>query len=165
MNSIERGGPGRQTGRRTGTIFLSFLYILVMVGSFAGTAALLGPADWVTSAVEKATLSRSGEDLVLKSLIAAYIMISVLVSRSLVRRMYRSDRRRVRLAIPTCATVVAALSLWGWMSPGGALANAAGGTDTDVVVESGAHSLFVPDSDSPQDPARPVDSQRSLNGD
>lgn len=142
MNAIERGGAG--TGRRTGAVLLTFLYMWLMVGLFAGTAVLLGPVQWVTSALEAAGGSQSGEDLVLKGLILAYMVMSVLASRWLVQRMYRSQRRPVRLGIPMVATVLAGLSLWGWTNPGRMLAHVAGGTETELTLESGAQFLFGP---------------------
>lgn len=153
MNSIERGGEPR-TGRRTGTVLLSFLYIWLMVGFFAGTAVLLGPVQWVASAVETAGWSESGKDLMLRGMILASVVASVLVSRWLVRRMYRTGRGPVRFGIPTVATVLAGLSLWGWMSPGPMVANAAGGTEAEVVIESGARYLVTPDLQARRETAR-----------
>lgn len=142
MNAIERGGES--TGRRTGAVLLTFLYMWLMVGFFAGTAVLLGPVKWVTSALEAANWSQSGEDLMLKGVILAYVVMSVLASRWLVQRMYRSERRPVRLGIPMMATVLAGLSLWAWMNPGRMLAHVAGGTETELTLESGAQFLFGP---------------------
>lgn len=134
----ERGA----NGRRTGTVLLSFLYVWLMVGFFSGTAVLLGPVRWVTQAVESAGWSQAGEDLLLKIVILGFVVASLLGSRWLVQRMYRTRRRPVRLAIPTVATMLAAVSMWGWMNPGRMLASVAGGTQSEVTLESGATFLF-----------------------
>jgi hypothetical protein len=110
MNSIERGGP--LAGRRTGAVLVSFLYVCSMVGFLAGTAVVLGPMRWVGSAAESTGWGEPAEDLILGGVIVGSLVVSVLISRWLVRRIYRSDSRQVRFGIPMLVTLVAALSLW-----------------------------------------------------
>lgn len=131
-----------EKGRRTGKVLLTFLYVWVMVGFFSGTAVLIGPVRWVTQAVERAGWSQGGEDLLLKLVILSFVVGSLLGSRWLVQRMYRTRHQPVRVGIPILATMLAALTMWGWTNPGRMLASVAGGTQSEVTLESGATFLF-----------------------
>ncbi|MBI4410006.1 MAG: hypothetical protein HY561_09885 [Gemmatimonadetes bacterium] len=121
----------------------TFLYLWLMVGFATGTATLLGPVKWLTSALRSAGWSQHGEDLAVNGLIVLYLAVSFVLARHLLRRMRAANRRRVRIGIPLVVTAAATLSLWGWLHPA-LLARAAGGPGGSLTFQGGAELVFGP---------------------
>lgn len=129
---------------RPRTVIWTYLYVWLMVGFFSGTAVLLGPAGWLSAALQRAGWDQRGVNLALMALIVAWVVASVFVSVWLVRRTFRARGPGRRLAIPVVVTVLAGLALVEWMNPARMLARVAGGTAARMETESGAEFIFGP---------------------
>lgn len=129
---------------RPGYVILTFLYVWLMVGLFSGTAVLLGPAGWLSSAARSAGWSDAAQGWVVKALIAAWFLATIPATLWLVRRFFRRERGARRIAMPAVVTVLAGLAAMEWMNPARTLARVAGGTSTEVRMDGGAVFLFGP---------------------
>jgi protein tyrosine phosphatase (PTP) superfamily phosphohydrolase (DUF442 family) len=125
-----------------GLVVGTFLYVWLMVGFFTGTVVLVGPVKWITAGVHAAGGSQSLENVVLRVVIAAYVVASLFATRWLVGRIWRSHSPRARLGIPAVATALAGLCLYAWTDPGRMLAGVGGTQIGDVSSISGAEFHF-----------------------
>ena len=122
--------------------FALFLYVWLMVGFATGTATLLGPARWITSALRHSAWS-SQENPVMILVILSYIFVSFLLARRLTALVRRTTSTPVRVGVPALATAVAGLALWGWMNPA-TYALAAGGMSSQLRLGTQAQFDFGP---------------------
>lgn len=129
---------------RPGVVIWTYLYVWLMVGFFSGTLVLLGPAGWLSGALQRSGWEERSRNLALMALIAAWVVATVFVSIWLVRRVFRTRRRGLRLAIPLAVTLLAGAALVEWMNPARMLAHVAGGTASRMQTESGAEFIFGP---------------------
>jgi protein tyrosine phosphatase (PTP) superfamily phosphohydrolase (DUF442 family) len=132
------------TQPRPGGVILAFLYVWLMVGLFSGTAVLLGPAGWLSAAVQKAGWSEPAQGWALKALIALWFVATVPATIWMVRRVFWGERRTVRVGIPLTMTALALLAGAAWMDPSRTLAPMAGGSVAELRTEGGATFLFGP---------------------
>ncbi|HEX8395062.1 MAG TPA: hypothetical protein VF665_22135, partial [Longimicrobium sp.] len=119
-------------------------YLWLMAALPTGTAVLLGPAGWVTNALHSRGWGQNAEDLVMKGVILAFVVGSLMIALALAAATLRAERRRVRIGIPVFVTALCALSLWGWMDPNRMMAAVAGGGQHGEALtsENGAQFLF-----------------------
>lgn len=96
---------------------LLFLYLWLMVGFFAGTLTLIGPVRWTTSLIRAWGLSQSTEDLIVKVIIALYVLLSIVISLWLVKIVKHIQKREIRIGIVLIVTLLAAGALYLWMNP------------------------------------------------
>lgn len=95
----------------------AFCYVWLMVGFFLGTAVLLGPARWMTTAMRARGFDQRTEDLAMLAVILLYLVASFALALAIVRWTGRCGMRRVRIGVPAVLTLAAGISLWGWLNP------------------------------------------------
>lgn len=129
--------------RNRWTWLATFGYVWLMVGFFTGTLVLLGPTKWITARFRGAGADQGAENLAMYGVMAAFVILSFLLSLWLTRRILGSDRRAVRFGVPATATALAALALWGWTNPA-RFVSAEEAQHGEVAFESGATFHFGP---------------------
>jgi hypothetical protein len=128
--------------RKRWLVAASFFYLWATVGFFTGTGVLVGPAGWVTSAMQRAGFGQKAQDHAMQAVILAFVLGSAFIALWLLRQALQGSRA-TRLAIPAACTVAALASLTAWMNPGKMLAAAAGGADARALsTASGARFIF-----------------------
>jgi len=129
--------------RKRWMVVAAFLYLWGVVGFFAGTAVLVGPARWVTVGLQQAGFGQKAQDHAMQAVILLFVFGSAALSLWLLRRTIHGGRR-ARLGIPAVCTALAMVSLWAWMNPGRMLAAIAGGGDVpaSLATASGARFIF-----------------------
>ena len=143
--TFESGGIDRENNpfyRKRWTVVAAFLYLWGVVGFFAGTAVLVGPARWVTVGLQQAGFGQKAQDHAMQAVILAFIFGSAGASLWLLRRTIHGGRR-ARLGIPAACTALALLSLWAWMNPGRMLAAVAGGGNVPASLSTASGARFV----------------------
>jgi hypothetical protein len=128
--------------RKRWTVVAAFLYLWAVVGFFAGTAVLVGPARWVTVGLQNGGFGQKAQDHAMQAVILAFIFGSAALSLWLLRRTVHGSRR-ARLGIPAACTGLALLSLWAWMNPGRMLAAMAGGGNVPASLSTASGSRFI----------------------
>src|ERR1044071_7387234 len=114
----------------------------MMVGFVTGTGTLVGPAGWVTEALQAAGFGQKVQDHAMQAVILVWFFASAALTLWLLRQALHGSRA-VRFGIPIVATFCALGSLGAWMNPGRMLAAAAGGTDARMVATaSGTRFIF-----------------------
>ncbi len=128
--------------RKRWLVAVGFLYLWGTVGFFTGTGVLVGPAGWVTTAMQRAGFGQKAQDHAMQAVILAFVVGSAFIALWLLRQALQGSRA-TRLAIPIACTAAALVSLTAWMNPGKMLAAAAGGADARALATaSGAHFIF-----------------------
>ncbi len=96
---------------------LTFAFLWLLVGFTTGTAVLLGPLAWITSYGRERGWAESAERVAVLPLIGTFVIGSALISFWLATVVLRSPLRHVRLGIPALCLILAAGTLWLWMTP------------------------------------------------
>jgi hypothetical protein len=102
---------------KTIAILAVFVYTWLMVGFSTGTATILFPARWLTSALREHQVPAAIENLVMTAVIIVFIVMSAFLARALVRVTLQASRTPARFGVPMFVTVLAGFSLWAWMNP------------------------------------------------
>ena len=136
----------RSRGVRVGTL----VYVWLMVAFVLGTAVLLFPVRWLTSALHVRGASQGTENALVILLVLLYVALSVVIASRLNRYVCNHPRRQTRWTVLGLASMVALLTAWSWRNPGKMLSSLAGGgdiaavkTNTGAIFEFGAY----PDED------------------
>ncbi|HET7231860.1 MAG TPA: hypothetical protein VFJ16_17745 [Longimicrobium sp.] len=128
--------------RKRWPVVAAFLYLWMMVGFVTGTGVLVGPAGWVTEAMQTWGFGQKAQDHAMQAVILSFVFGSAALALWLLRQTLHGSRA-MRLAIPAVCTVAAMASLGAWMNPGKMLAAAAGGVDERALATaSGARFIF-----------------------
>ena len=132
----------RSRGLRVGSLF----YLWFVIAFVLGTAVLLFPVRWLTSALQARGASQTLENVLVIALVLAYIVASVVIALRVNRYVCNHPRRNIRWTIVGLATMVAVLTAWSWRNPGRMLSSMAGGggmaavkTAKGAVFEFGAY--------------------------
>jgi hypothetical protein len=132
----------RSRGVRVGSLF----YLWFVIAFVLGTAVLLFPVRWLTSALQARGASQTLENVLVIGLVLAYVVASVVIALRVNRYVCNHPRPRMRWTIVGLATMVAVLTAWSWRNPGKMLSSMAGGGDmaavktaTGAVFEFGAY--------------------------
>lgn len=128
--------------RKRWPLMAAFLYLWATVGFCTGTGVLVGPARWITGALQGAGMSQGVQDHAMQATILLFVLGSAALSLWLLRVVLHGGRR-LRIGIPVAVTLAAVLSLWAWMNPGRMLAAMAGGGDAgELATAGGADFVF-----------------------
>ncbi|HEX9937209.1 MAG TPA: hypothetical protein VGB15_08800 [Longimicrobium sp.] len=128
--------------RKRWAVVAAFLYLWLMVGFVTGTGTLVGPAGWVTDAMQSAGFGQKAQDHAMQAVILLWVLASAVLTLWLLKAVLHGSRA-VRLGIPAACTLAALASLGAWMNPGKMLASAAGGTEVPMVsTASGVRFIF-----------------------
>ena len=145
IRTIEGGGIDRERNpfyRRRWMVVVGFLYLWGVVGFFAGTAVLVGPARWVTMGLQQGGFGQKAQDHAMQAVILLFVFGSAALSLWLLRRTIHGGRS-ARLGIPAACTALAMLSLWAWMNPGRMLASVAGGGEVPAALSTASGARFI----------------------
>jgi protein tyrosine phosphatase (PTP) superfamily phosphohydrolase (DUF442 family) len=145
MTRTIEGGLDREQSpfyRKRWTVVAAFLYLWGVVGFFAGTAVLVGPARWVTVGLQQAGFGQKAQDHAMQAVMLLFVFGSAALSLWLLRRTIHGGRG-ARLGIPAVCTALAMLSLWAWLNPGRMLAAAAGGGDVPASLSTASGARFI----------------------
>ncbi|HET7460612.1 MAG TPA: hypothetical protein VFJ82_05175 [Longimicrobium sp.] len=128
--------------RKRWPVVAFFLYLWMMVGFVTGTGVLVGPAGWVTEAMQRWGFGQKAQDHAMQAVILLFVFGSAALALWLLRQALHGSRA-MRVGIPAACTLVALASLGAWMNPGKMLAAAAGGADERALATaSGARFIF-----------------------
>lgn len=128
--------------RKRWPVVAFFLYLWVMVGFVTGTGVLVGPAGWVTAAMQRLGFGQKAQDHAMQAVILLFVFGSAALALWLLRQALHGSRA-VRVGIPAACTLAALASLGAWMNPGKMLAAAAGGSgERALATASGARFIF-----------------------
>ncbi|MFQ5700803.1 MAG: hypothetical protein ACE5HU_03050 [Acidobacteriota bacterium] len=94
-----------------------FLLLWPLAGFPLGMSTLFGPVMWVTAATRGAAWRQSGENLLVGSIILAYLLGSAALTWWLARAMTRSRRADVRYGIPALLLACTAGAVWLSLTP------------------------------------------------
>lgn len=123
MGTTARVRPG------TGTVLGTFFYMWVLVGFVLGTAILLGPIRVIAQKMGSAGWASGAGYRTLVIVVLIYLVLSLLLTRWIVGKMFRARHRNTRWAIAAVFTILAALTSWEWSNPGKLMAGVAGNYD------------------------------------
>ena len=116
-----------QFRRPTPAKFLAtFTLVWLVVGLFTGTLVLVLMVRWLIALLHHFGLGQSAESRVLMGVILLFVIASFLLTRALVRRLFRVSSVRVRRLALASLVIPAGLSLYAWSDPGRMLAAVAG---------------------------------------
>ena len=135
--------------RFTARSFLAtFAYAWLMIGLFTGTLVLVVFVRGIIGAVHGFGLGDTAESRVLMGVIVVFIAASFMVTRAVVRRLYRTESIRSRRIALGALIVPAALSMWAWSNPTALLARIAGSTSSTIAMRGGPEFIFGPYPDA-----------------
>jgi hypothetical protein len=115
-----------------------FGFIWLMVGFSTGTAILLGPVRWITTFFRDKGFSQSTEDLSVKIIIIAFILISALISLWLTKYISKTDKIYIKVGILLIVVTTTVTTLLLWLNPQ-VMTNS-----TDITTSSQSSSLNLP---------------------
>jgi len=126
----------------------TFAYAWLMIGLFTGTLVLVVFVRGIIGAVHGIGLGDNAENRVLMGVIVAFIAVSFMVTRAVVRRLYRTESVRTRRIALGALILPAALSMWAWSNPTALLARIAGSTASTIAMRGGPEFVFGPYPDA-----------------
>jgi hypothetical protein len=123
----------------------------LLVGLLLGTAVLVGPVRFITEGMGRAGWEQNSQDHVLIVVILLYLVLSLVVTRWIVGKMFRARNRNTRWGIAAVFTLLAAGTAWEWSNPAKLLAGIAGGGNGGTYnVAGGAEFIFGAYPDEPR---------------
>ena len=144
-DGVAAGGTDRERNpfyRRRALLVGAFLYLWAVVGFFTGTGVLIGPARWVTQALQSGGFGQKAQDHAMQAVILLFVFGSAALSLWLLRVSLHGGRK-ARLGVPAACTLAALVTLYAWMNPGHMLAAAAGGADGRGALSTASGVRFV----------------------
>jgi hypothetical protein len=140
-----RGDDAAPSRRKPAASFLAlFGYAWLMIGLFTGTLVLVVVVRGLISALQQFGLGADAENRVLVGVILAFVFASFLLTRSVVKRVYRVSSIRARRLAFSALVIPGALSMWAWSDPTRVLAGIAGGESTRLRLAGGPEFVFGP---------------------
>lgn len=130
--------------RKVGSFLATFGYAWLMIGLFTGTIVLVVFVRGIISALHGFGLGETAENRVLIGVMVAFIIGSFLLTRSVVRRMYRTQSVRARRIAMGALILPGAFSMWAWSNPTAILARVAGSESSSLRMSGGPEFVFGP---------------------
>jgi hypothetical protein len=131
--------------RRAAARFLAtFGYAWLMIGLFTGTIVLVLFVRGIVGALHRFGFGPDAENRVLIAVILAFIVGSFLLTRSVVRRVYRTPSVRARRLALGALVLPGIASMWAWSNPTALLAHFAGSSGGMLSVAGGPEFVFGP---------------------
>lgn len=131
--------------RRRPAVFLAtFGYAWLMIGLFTGTLVLVLFVRGIINALHEAGFGATIENRVLMGVMAAFVVASFLLTRAVVRRLYRTRSIRTRRIALGALIVPGLFSMWAWSNPTMLLARIAGSDSSSVIMRGGPTFIFGP---------------------
>lgn len=136
---------GTDRPRRRPAVFLAtFGYAWLMIGLFTGTIVLVVFVRGIIKALHEAGFGAAVENRVLMAVMAAFVVASFLLTRAVVRRLYRTHSLRARRIALGALVLPGLLSMWAWSNPTLLLARIAGSDSSSVSMRGGPTFIFGP---------------------
>ncbi|HVX41899.1 MAG TPA: hypothetical protein VHB25_20225 [Gemmatimonadaceae bacterium] len=133
----------RRIERPPMTRFLAtFGFAWLMVGLFTGTLVLVVAVRWILDLLHDWGLGQTAQDRTLMGVIVLFVIGSFILTRALVRHVFRMHSLRRRRAVVASLALPGALSLWAWSNPTRLLAGIAGGAGSTVRLAGGPEFIF-----------------------
>jgi hypothetical protein len=120
----------------------TFGFAWLMIGLFTGTIVLVVLVRWLVGILHQWGWGQTAENRVLIGLILAFVVASFILTRAIVRRIFRLTSSRGRRTVLGLLMVPGLLSLWAWSNPTRVLAGLAGTTVSRVGVTGGPTFIF-----------------------
>lgn len=124
-----------------GQFFATFGYAWLMIGLFTGTVVLVVAVRGILDLIQKAGWGQSVQDRVLMGVIGIFIIVSFILSRAVVRSLYRQPARTRRIALGALA-VPAVFCAYAWSNPTRFLTKFAGSASTSLSLHGGPSFIF-----------------------
>jgi hypothetical protein len=134
--------------KKPSSFLATFGYAWLMIGLFTGTIVLVVFVRGIISTLHGFGLGDTAESRVLVAVMLAFIIASFLLTRSVVKRLYRTQSVRVRRVALGALVVPGALSMWAWSNPTKLLARIAGSESSRVAMLGGPEFIFGPYPDA-----------------
>lgn len=133
--------PGRQS---PGKYLAVFGYAWLMIGLVTGTIVLVFLVRGIIGALHGLGMGQTAEDRSLIVIILAFVVLSFLLTRWFIRRVYRSPSARNRRLALGALLLPGVAAMWAWSNPTALLANFAGSTSTTLALAGGPEFVFGP---------------------
>ena len=105
----------------------TFGFAWLMVGLFTGTLVLVVLIRWLLELLQHWGWGQTAQNRALMGVILLFVIASFMLTRALVRRLFRMSSARARQGTLAALVVPGALALWAWSNPSKMLAGLAGG--------------------------------------
>ena len=105
----------------------TFGFAWVMVGLFTGTLVLVVLIRWLLELLHHWGWGQTAKNRALMGVILLFVIGSFMLTRALVRRLFRMSSARARQGTLAALVVPGALAMWAWSNPSKMLASLAGG--------------------------------------
>ena len=127
----------------------TFAFAWLMIGLFTGTIVLVVLVRWLLNLLQLWGMGQTAQNRTLMSVIVLFIIGSFMLTRYVVRRLYRIESPRRRRITVASLLIPGVLSLWAWSNPTRVLASMAGGQRSSVTLAGGPEFIFgaYPDAD------------------
>lgn len=127
-----------QMKRPTLTRFLAtFGFAWLIVGLVTGTLVLVVLIRWLLGLLHHWGWGQAAENRVLMGVILLFIIGSFMLTRVLVRRLFRMSSPRARQGVLAGLVIPGALAIWAWSNPSKLLSSLAGGGDVSTLAMAG----------------------------
>lgn len=120
----------------------TFGLVWLVVGLFTGTLVLVLMVRWLIGLLHHFGLGQTAESRVLIGVILLFVLGSFLLTRALVRRLFRVSSVGVRRAVLASLVIPLGLSLYAWSDPGRMLAAVAGSQEAKLTMSGGPEFVF-----------------------
>lgn len=121
----------------------TFGFAWLMVGLFTGTLVLVVLVRWLLELLHHWGWGQTAQNRALIGVILLFVIASFMLTRALVRRLFRINSVRVRRGALAALVVPGALALWAWSNPSKMLAGlAGGGVETTLAMAGGPEFEF-----------------------
>lgn len=139
----------RITRPTIGRFVATFGFAWLMIGLFTGTIVLVVLVRWLVNLLHHWGLGQTAENRTLMLVILLFIVGSFILTRSVVRHLFRMESPRWRRVTLGSLIVPGVLSLWAWSNPTRVLASLAGSESSSLGSLGGPQFIFgsYPDAD------------------
>lgn len=120
----------------------TFGFAWLMVGLFTGTIVLVVAVRWIVNLLHYWGFGQTAQDRTLIGVIILFVVGSFILTRALVRHVFRMHSVRGRRAVVASLVLPGALSLWAWSDPTRLLAGIAGGEGSTLRMAGGPEFIF-----------------------
>ncbi len=135
--------PRSRAGRPpVGSFLATFGVVWLVVGLFTGTLVLVVAVRWLVGLLHHFGLGQTAESRTLIGVIFVFVVASFLLTRALVRRLYRVESVRVRRLVLSSLVIPAGLTMYAWSDPGRMLAAVAGSQQSSLAMAGGPEFIF-----------------------